>query len=103
MLISQELTRGSPRLGDDADELVRLCGRHHSIPTSYKLEGVMRVGNHSQHISEVIEIWQGMYKDEVVALKVLKVSRQDPHHDGFKRVSMLHDPPAWVPLRCSDI
>ena len=51
----------------------------------------MREGDHSKRISESIEIWKGRYKDEVVALKVLKVSRQDPHVLAFTRVSTLRD------------
>jgi len=74
-------------------ELRRLCDHHHTIPTSYKLEGVGREGGHPQHTSQVIEIWKGRYKDKVVALKILKVSRQDPHLLAFARVSVLpHDP-----------
>ena len=48
----------------------------------------MREGNHSQRISQVIEIWKGRYGGEAVALKVIKVSRRDPHILAFKRVSM---------------
>ena len=76
----------------DTAELRELCCHHHTIPTSYKLEGIVREGEHSQHISEVIEIWKGRYQDEVVALKVLKVPHQGPHILGFKRVSMSRDP-----------
>jgi len=51
----------------------------------------MREGGRSQRISEVIEIWKGRYQGEVVALKVLKVSRQDPRILAFTGVSMLHN------------
>ena len=64
-----------------------LCRERGAIPTSYKLEGVVREGYHFQRISLVIEIWKGRYKDEGVALKVLKVSREDPHILAFKSVS----------------
>jgi len=56
----------------------------------------VRVGDYSQRISEVIEIWKGRYNGKAVALKVLKVSHQDPHIPLFKRVSMLCDPLAGV-------
>jgi len=52
----------------------------------------MREGDYSQHISQVIEIWKGRYKDKVVALKVFKVSPQDPQISAFKKVSTLRDP-----------
>ena len=54
----------------------------------------MREEDHSEHISQAIEIWKGRYKGEVVALKVLKVSHQGPHILGFKSVSIRCDPPA---------
>jgi len=57
------------------------------------LEGVVREGDHSQCVSKVIEIWKGRYEGEVVALRVLKVSRQYPYTLEFKRVSMPRDPP----------
>ena len=74
-------------------ELRRLCYHHRTIPTTYKLEGVVREGDLSQCVSQVVEIWKGRYKDEVVALKVLKVSQRDPHVLEFTRVRMPHDPP----------
>jgi len=64
-----------------------LCHDYGTVPTSYKLEGVVREGDYCLHISQVIKIWKGRYGDEVVALKVFKVPRQDPHILEFKRVS----------------
>ena len=52
----------------------------------------MREGSHSRRISRAIEIWKGRYKDKTVALKVFKVSRQDPHILAFTSVSMPCDP-----------
>jgi len=72
-------------------KLRRLCDRHRTIPTSYRVEGVVREGGYSQPISQVIEIWKGRYRGEVVALKVLKVSRQDPHVLAFTSVSISCD------------
>ena len=56
---------------------------------SYKLEGVEKEGDNAQHISKAktTEIWKGRYKDEVVALKVLRVPRDDPHIQRAKSVS----------------
>lgn len=42
------------------------------------LRGVVRVGNYSHHISKTAKIWKGRYKDEVVALRVFKLSHPDP-------------------------
>ena len=63
----------------------------------------MREGDYSKHISKVIEVWKGRYKNEVVALKVFKVSPQDPHISKLKRVSMPPNPWQRVALCCSDI
>jgi len=46
----------------------------------------MREGDYCLRISRVIEIWKGRYGDEAVALKVFKVSRQDPHMCEFTQV-----------------
>ena len=51
----------------------------------------MRSGENPQHISQVTEMWKGMYKEEVVALKILRVPRGDLHVQRTKSVSMLHD------------
>jgi len=74
-----------------------LCGTHDTVPTSYELEGVMREGDYRLRISRVIEIWKGRYKDESVALKVLK-SRRGPHTSQFKEVSMSRTPQRTVVL-----
>ena len=65
-----------------------LCGRHCIVPTSYKLKGVVKEGDRAQRISQVTEIWKGRYNDEVVALKVLRVPRDDPHVQRTKSVSI---------------
>jgi len=63
----------------------------------------MREGDHSQRISEVVEIWKGRLQDEVVALRVLKVSRQDPDTPTLQSVSVLCNPLGrWVVRRCPD-
>ena len=58
-------------------QLRSLCGRHLTVPTSYKLEDVVKEGDRPQCISQVTEIWKGRYNDEAVALKVLRVPRDD--------------------------
>ena len=59
-------------------KLWKLCGRSRTIPTSYKLSGVKKQGDYPERISRVTEIWKGVYRDEVVALKVLIVPKDDP-------------------------
>jgi hypothetical protein len=44
-------------------------------------------GGPAQRISQVTEIWKGRYNDELVALKVLRVPRDDPQVGGIKSVS----------------
>jgi len=78
------------------------CEVYRTVPTSYKLEDVVREGGHSQRISQETEIWKGRYKGEVVALRVPRVP-----HEGFdilelKSVSMQGDPWQRVARRCSD-
>jgi len=65
-------------------ELRKLCGKHRTIPTSYKLEGVNKEGEYAQRISKATEIWKGRYKDEVVALKILRLPRDDPYIQRVK-------------------
>jgi len=84
-------------------ELRMLCDQHGTIPTSYKLEGVVREGDNPQRTFRVVETWKGRYKDEVVALKILKVSRRDPHMLAFKRVSIPRNHPGGVVRRCPDM
>ena len=47
----------------------------------------MKEGGRAQRISQVTEIWKGRYNDEVVALKILRVPRDDPHVHETKSVS----------------
>ena len=104
VLLSWQLALGNLwPLAETAAELQKLCGIHNAIPTSYKLEGVVREGDRSQRMSQVIEIWKGRYKDEVVALKVYKVSRQDPHRLQFKSVSVPRGGDSFVVVLMGDI
>jgi len=73
-----------------------LCRQHRMLPTPYKLEGVVREGGHSKCISRVVEVWKGRYKNEVVALKVLKVPSQGPQMLAFEGVSTPRDPQRMV-------
>ena len=47
----------------------------------------MKEGGRAQRISQVTEIWKGRYNDGVVALKILRVPRDDPHVHETKSVS----------------
>jgi len=62
------------------------------VPRLYKLEGVVKEGDRPQRISQAAEIWKGIYKDEVVALKVFRVPRGDLHSQKTKSVSTSHVP-----------
>lgn len=85
---SQELAREiSGSKGQMIIELRKLCGKHRLVPTSYKLEGVEREGERAQRNSKVTEIWKGKCNGEVVALKVLRVPRDDPQVQRTKTVS----------------
>lgn len=53
----------------------------------------MKEGECAQRISQVTEIWKGEYNDEVVALKILRVPREDPRAQKAKSVSMWRDSP----------
>jgi len=69
-----------------------LCGLHFTVPTSYNLEGVTKDGDCATRISHLTEIWRGRYNGEVVALKVFRVSQDDPHIQRTKGVRMSRDP-----------
>ena len=89
--------------GKSIIELRRLCGKHLTVPGSYRLEGVVKEGDRAQHISQIIDIWKGRYNDEVVALKVLRVPREDPQVGKIKSVSTPCDTLGGrVVRRCSD-
>jgi len=62
------------------------------MSTPSELGGVVREGDYSQHVSQVIKIWKGRYRSEAVALKVFEVPRQDPHVSALRRVSIPWDP-----------
>ena len=84
-----------PRPGaKDTIELRTWCDTYRTVPTSYKLEGVVKEGGYSERISQETEIWKGRYKDEVVALKVPRVSRQGFDVLELKSVSTQRDPEA---------
>ena len=88
MHLFQELARENVKMkGKTLIELRRLCGHHRIVPNSYKLGGVVKEGYSAQQISRVIEIWKGRYDGDVVALKVLRVPRDDPHIQRTKSVS----------------
>ncbi|KAF9789185.1 kinase-like domain-containing protein [Thelephora terrestris] len=72
--IAEVLANGTAKSkGKTTIELRRLCGHHHTVPTAYKLEGVVEQGTCAQRASHVTEIWKGEYNGEEVALKVLGV------------------------------
>lgn len=52
----------------------------------------MKEGDHAQHITLVTEIWKGRYNNEVVALKILRVPRDDPQIQRTKSVSATGSP-----------
>ena len=76
---------------EDITGLLHLCVRWHTVPTSYELRGVVRLGDGAQCASRVTEIWKGMYNGEVVALKILKLSGDNPEIELAKRVSTPRD------------
>ena len=93
ILLSQELAHENLwPVVETTRELRQLCADLHTIPTSYKLEGVTREGDQPQRVSQVVDVWKGRYKNEAVTLMVFKVPRQDPHITSFKGVSILCDP-----------
>ena len=65
---------------------------------------MVKQGDHAQHESLVTEIWKGIYGDEEVALKLVRLSQDDgggggprglQHGSSIKavqRVSAVHDP-----------
>ena len=91
-LLFQELARGvSESMGQSVIELRKLCGKHRTVPTAYKLDGVEKEGEYPQHISKATEIWKGRYEGKAVALKILRLPRDDPYIQRVKTVSGLCD------------
>ena len=89
--------------GKSIIELRRLCGHYLMVPGSYKLKDMVKEEGPAQRISQVTEIWKGRYNDKVVALKVLRVPRDDPQVGGIKSVSTPCDTlRGRVVRRCSD-
>ena len=97
MLLSQELARNPTSKGKLIIELRRLCGRHHTVPKLYKLEGITKEEERAQFNSQIAEIWKGRHNGEVVALKVLRAPREDLLRT--KTVSVLRSPER-VARRC---
>ena len=79
-------------------ELRMWCEIYCTVPTSYKLEDVVREGDHPQHISQETEIWKGRHKDEVVALKVPRAPHEGFDTSELKSVSTQHYP--WWRVAC---
>lgn len=73
-------------MGKDIIELRKLCDRHRTVPTAYKLEGVEKEGDCAYSRSDVTEIWKGRYRGEFVALKILRVSQDNPEIPRAKSV-----------------
>lgn len=68
----------APGKGKVIIELRKLCGHYHTVPTAYKLEGVEKEGDCPRYQSNVTEIWKGRYRGQSVALKILRVSQDNP-------------------------
>ena len=51
----------------------------------------MKEGHHAQHVSPVTEIWKGRYNEKEVALKLIRVHRDDPQAEIVQSVSMSRD------------
>jgi len=75
-------------MGQSIIELRKLCGKHRTVPASYELEGVKKEGDRAQRVSKATEIWTGRYDDKMVAVKVLRVSQEDPSIQRAKSVSV---------------
>jgi hypothetical protein len=73
---------------ESVNKLRKLCGRLRTVPTSYKLRGVKKQGGYPERISRVTQIWKGVYRDEVVVLKVLMVPKDDPDIQETESVSV---------------
>ena len=56
----------------------------------------MKLGDDAHHASQVIDLWKGMYNDEVVALKILRVPQDGPQVPRVKSVSMFRNSHAGV-------
>jgi len=86
----QGLALGNPESRESLGKLRDLCGTHHTVPRLYKLEGVTREGDRPNRTSKAADIWKGRYNGKVVALKVLRLPRDDPRLQKTKRVSPSH-------------
>ncbi|KAF9785750.1 hypothetical protein BJ322DRAFT_737526 [Thelephora terrestris] len=78
VLANATRTPGSGPKGEDIIALHKLCGKYHTVPAAYKLEHVIKEGSKPQSISRVTEIWKGGHKGEEVAVKILRVSLDNP-------------------------
>lgn len=82
--------RGSVQgTGKTVIELRKLCGEYRTVPTTYKLEGVEKEGGCAYTKSDITEIWKGIYRGEFVALKILRVSQDNPEIQRTKSVRIL--------------
>ena len=90
-ILFKELAAGGHESRDEVVvELLELCGRWCTVPTSYKLEGVEKRGLRAQHVSPTTKIWKGRYRGKEVALKVLRVRPDNPLPQTVKSVSASH-------------
>ena len=51
----------------------------------------MKEGDHAQHVTPVTEIWKGRYNEREVALKLIRVHRDDPQAETVQSVSASRD------------
>ena len=51
----------------------------------------MKEGKRAKYTSQTTEIWKGKYSEEGVAIKILRVYRDDPLAQRVKSVSALRD------------
>lgn len=87
-VLSQNLTRNNLRPGVARTAHLRdLCGLYGTVPTSYKLEGIVKEGNTPQCTSEVTEVWKGRYNGKLVAIKVIVAPQDDHRRQSLKSVS----------------
>ena len=85
----KELATGRHESRDrDTIELLKLCGYWCTVPTSYKLEVVVR--NYApQHVSQMAEIWKAWYSGQEVVVKIVRVRQGDPLAQRINSVSGL--------------
>ena len=89
IILFEELAnrKGGPK-GEPYNELLELCTHWLAVPASYELRDVVKHGVRAQRVSRVTEIWKGMYFGEVVALKSVRLSQDDPGVKEAHQVSV---------------